>query len=158
MDGARPMASGKYDVFFFAEYDLYGPALEPKHQMHDRMCVTNKGTMTCLSYKTNDGARTKWNQYRDTRFTINADLRGRMTQDGWDSDSMKLGRWMWTKIGETDEITTVFVSAYRPCHSPDGAHMVWQQQVRYLKQHEDIRNPDVHALFIRDLSKFLGNF
>ena len=34
--------------------------------------------------------------------------------------------------------------------------MVWRQQARYFKENEDIRNQDVHALFIRDLCKFLG--
>ena len=61
----------------------------------------------------------------------------------------------WTRIGGKDGIATVFVSAYRLCHSPDGIHTVWRQQARYFKEHEDIRNPDVHPLFIRDLCKYL---
>ena len=113
MDGARTMAAGKYDVLLFAEHDLYGPTLEPKHQMDDWMCVTNKGTMTRLSYNTNDGPRTKWNQYGGTGFTINADMRARITQKGWGNDLTKLGRWTWTRIGGKDGIATVFVSAYR---------------------------------------------
>ena len=76
------MSVGKYDVLFFAEHDLYAPALEPKNQMHDRMCVMNKGTMTRLSYNTNDGAGTKWIQYGGTGFTLNADMRARVTKDG----------------------------------------------------------------------------
>ena len=90
MDGARAMTAGKYDVLLFAEHDLYGPALEPKHQMHDQMCVTNKGTMTRLSYNTNNGPRTEWNQYGDIGFIINTDMRTRMTQNGWGSDLTKL--------------------------------------------------------------------
>ena len=34
---------------------------------------------------------------------------------------------------------------------------MWSQQTRYFKDHEDIQAPDVHALFIRDLCKFLGD-
>ena len=68
----------------------------------------------------------------------------------------KLERWTWTRIGGTDNIATVFVSAYRPRYNPDGSHIVWRQQTRYFKENEDIRNQDVHALFIRDLYKFLG--
>ena len=60
-DGSLAMSTGKYGILFFAEHDMYGPALEPKHQIHDPMCVMNKGTMTRLSYNTNDGTRTKWN-------------------------------------------------------------------------------------------------
>ena len=60
------MSAVKYDLLLFAEHNLYGPALEPKHQMYDRMSVMNKGTITCLSYNTNDGAGTKWNQYGGT--------------------------------------------------------------------------------------------
>ena len=86
------MLAGTYDLFLFAEHDLYGPALEPKHQMHHRMCVINKGTMTHLSYNTNDGVGTKWNQYGGTEFTLNADMRARVTKDGWGSDPTKLGR------------------------------------------------------------------
>ena len=55
------MSAGKYDVLLFVEHNLYAPALEPKHQVHDRMCVMNKGTMTRSSYNTNDGVGTKWN-------------------------------------------------------------------------------------------------
>ena len=80
-----------------------------------------------------------------------------MTQNGWGSDPTKLERWTWTRIGGKDGIATVFLSAYRPCHSPDDLHTVWRQQARYFKEQEDIRNPDVHALFIRDLVKFLGD-
>ena len=92
MNGSLAMSAGKDDVLLFAEHDLYGPALEPKHQMHNYMCVINKGTMTRLSYNTNNGARTKWNKYGGTGFTLNADMRARMTKDGWESDPTKLGR------------------------------------------------------------------
>ena len=113
-------------------------SFEPKHQMHNNMCVMNKGTMTRLSYNTNNGAGTKWNQYGGTGFILNADMRARVTKDGWGSNPTKLRRWMWTRIGGKDEIATVFVSAYRPCHSPDGIHTVWRQQARYFKENADI--------------------
>ena len=58
VDGARAMAAKKYDVLLFAENDLFGPALEPRHQMHDKMCTMTRGTLTRLSYNTNDD---KWN-------------------------------------------------------------------------------------------------
>ena len=45
--------------------------------MHDRMCVMNKGTFTRLSYNTNDGTDTKWNQYGGTGITLNEDMRVR---------------------------------------------------------------------------------
>ena len=84
-------------------------------------------------------------------------MRARKTKDGVGGDPTKLGQWTWTKICGKGDITTVFVSAYRPCHNPDGLHTVWSQQARYFKEHEDIRDPDVQALFIRDLCKFLGD-
>ena len=110
MDGAQAMTAGKYDVLLFAKHNLYGPALEPKHQMHDRMCVMNKGTMTRLSCNTNDGAGTRWNQYGGTVFTINSDMRARVIQDGWGSDPTKLGRWTWTRIGESEEKMELLLS------------------------------------------------
>ena len=58
-ESSLALSAGKYDVLVFVEHDLYGLALDPKHQMHDRMCVMNKGTMTCLIYNTTDEARTK---------------------------------------------------------------------------------------------------
>ena len=60
------------------------------------------------------------------------------------------------RIGGKDGIATVFVSVYRPRYNPDGLHTVWSQQARYFKENEDIKVPDVHTLFIRDLCKFLG--
>ena len=80
-----------------------------------------------------------------------------MVQNGWGSNQTKLGRWSWTKIGRKDGITTVFVSAYRPCHSTKGLKTVWRQQARYFKREEDDENPDVQALFTCDLVKFLGD-
>ena len=155
-DGSLAMSAGKYNVLLYAEHGLYEPALEPQHQMHDRMCVMNKGTFTRLSYNTNDNDP-KWNQYGGTGITLNADMRARKEKDGVGSDPTKLGRWTWTKICGKGDITTVFVSAYRPCHNPDGLHTVWSQQARYFKDHEDIQDPDVQALFVRDLCKFLGD-
>ena len=80
-----------------------------------------------------------------------------MTKDKVGGDPTKLGRWTLTRIGGKDGITTVFVSAYSPCHNPDGLHTIWCQRARYFKEHEDILKLDVHALFIRDLCKFLGD-
>ena len=51
----------------------------------------------------------------------------------------------------------MFVSAYKPCHSPKGLKTVWRQQARYFKREEGIHNPDVHALFTQDLVRFLGD-
>ena len=76
-DGSLAMSAWKYDILLYAEHGLYTPALEPKHQMHDRMCVMNKGTFTRLSYNTNDGKDTKWNQYGGTGITLNKDMRAR---------------------------------------------------------------------------------
>ena len=157
LDGARAMAAGKYDVLLFAKHDLFGPALEPRHQMHGRMCTMNRGTLTRLNYNTNDGKGTNWRQYGGTGFTINENMRTRMVQNGWGSDPTKLGRWSRTKIGGKDGIATVFVSAYRPCQSTRGLQTVWRQQARYFRREEDEENPDVQALFTRDLVKFLGD-
>ena len=84
-------------------------------------------------------------------------MRVRKTKDGVGGDPTKLGRWTWTKICGKGDITTVFVSVYRLCHNPDGLHTVWSQQVRYFKDHKNIQEPDVQALFIRDLCNFLGD-
>ena len=151
------MSAGKYDVLLFAKHGLYSPVLELKQGMHNHMCMMNKGTFTCPSYNTNDGNETKWDQYDGTSITLNADMRSRMTKGGSSSDLTKLERWTWACIGGKDGIATVFVSAYRPCHNPDGLHTVWSQQACYFKEHGDSKVPDVHALFIKDLCKFLGD-
>ena len=69
----------------------------------------------------------------------------------------KLGRLTWACISGKDGIAMVFISAYPPCYNPDKLHTVWSQQARYFKENGDIKMPDVHALFIRDLCKFLGD-
>ena len=53
------MSAGKYDVLLYGEHGFYAPALEPKHQIHNRMCMMNKGIFTHLNYNTNDGKDTK---------------------------------------------------------------------------------------------------
>ena len=55
------MLAGKYNILLFTKHGLYSPALQPKHGMHDHMCMMNKETFTRLSYNTNDGKGTKWN-------------------------------------------------------------------------------------------------
>ena len=84
-------------------------------------------------------------------------MRSRMTKVGSGGDSTKLGRWTWVCIGGKNGIATVLVSVHRRCHNPDGLHTVWSQQARCFKENEDIKVPDVHAIFIRDLCKFLGD-
>ena len=54
-DGSLAMSAGKYNVLLYGEHSLYAPALEPKHQMHNRMYMMNKETFTRLSYNTKDG-------------------------------------------------------------------------------------------------------
>ena len=137
------MLAGRYDELLYGKHGLYAPRLEPKHQMHDSMCIMNKRTFTRLSYNTNDGKDTKWNQYGGTGITLNADMRARMIKDGVGGDPTKLGRWRWMRIGGKDGIATVFVSAYRPCCNQDRLHTVWSQQARYFKDNKDIRKPDV---------------
>ena len=56
------MSAGKYDALLFAKHGLCSPALEPKHGMHKRMCMTNKRTSIRLSYNTNNGKEIKWSQ------------------------------------------------------------------------------------------------
>ena len=132
-NGSLAISAGKYDILLYAEHGLYAPALEPKHQMHDHMCVMNKGTFTRFSYNTNNGTDTKWKQYGGTGITLNEDMRARKAKNGVNTNPTKLGRWTWTKICGKADITTVFVSAYRPCHNPDGMHTVWSQQACYFK-------------------------
>ena len=156
-DGSFAMSAGKYNVLLYVEHGLYSLALLPKDQIHDRMSMMNKGTFTRLSYNTNNGKDTKWNQYGGAGITLNADMKARMAKGGSSGDPPKLGRQTWASIGGKDDIATVFVSVYRLYHNPDCLHTVWSQQARYFKENEDIRKPDVHALFIRDLYKFLGD-
>ena len=127
-DGALAMEAGKFDVLLFAEHGLYPPALQPRNGWHDRMSTRNKGTYSRLSYNTNDGEGTKWNQYGGTGITLNANLKSRMTTSGSGDDPTKLGRRTWVRIGGKDGIATVFVSAYRPCKNTSGLYTVWSQQ------------------------------
>ena len=103
-DGFLAMSAGKYDVSLYGEHGLYVPALEPKHQIYDRMCMMNEGTFTQRSYNTNNGKDTKWNQYNGTGITLNAHMRSRMTKDGVGWDPKKVGRWTWTRIGGKDAL------------------------------------------------------
>ena len=62
-----------------------------------------------LSYNTNDGEDTPWNQFGGTGVTLTADMKSRMASRG--ADPTKLGQWTWVQIeGKTGE-STVFVSA-----------------------------------------------
>ena len=114
-DGSLAMSAGMYNILLFAEHGLYPPALEPQHQMHNHMCMMNKGTFTRLSYNANDGPDTLWNQYGGTGIALNKYMRARKAKDGVNEDPTKLGRWTWTKICGKNGLTSVFVSAYRPC-------------------------------------------
>ena len=54
------MSARKYNPLLFAQHGLYSPALEPKYGMYNRVCMMDKGTLTRLSYNTNNGEGTKW--------------------------------------------------------------------------------------------------
>lgn len=69
-----------------------------------------------------------------------------------DSGSDHLGRWAWIRIG-SEEISTVFISAYRPCLTK-GATTVYQQQKRALN--DNSCNP--RELFFQDLSEEIQAF
>ena len=56
------------------------------------MCMMNKGTFARLSYNTNNGKGTKWNQNISTGITLNVDMRSIMRNDGNNGDQTKLGR------------------------------------------------------------------
>ena len=73
------------------------------------MCMMNKGTLTCLSYNTNDGEGTKWNQYGGTGITLNVDMRARIIKGGSGGDPTKLRRWTWACIGDKYGIIIVFI-------------------------------------------------
>ena len=85
------MAGGKNDILFVIEHGLYPPNLDVKHGCHDRMCMAMKSSYSCLSYNTNDGADTPWNQYGGTGVTLTADMKSCMVAKG--VDPSKLGRW-----------------------------------------------------------------
>lgn len=85
------MAGGKYDVMPLDGHGLYPPnKVQLQEGWHDLMCMTSKGTYTCLSYNTNNCDNTIWNQYGGTGMTINVDMRSRMGSKG--ADPTKLGR------------------------------------------------------------------
>ena len=103
------------------------------------MCTTMKGSYTCLSYNTNNIEDTKWNQYGGTGFTLNANMRSRMTERGSGGHSTKLRRWNWVCIGGKDGVATIFVSVYQPYKSINGLKTVWNQQAQYFKHEEVIK-------------------
>ena len=149
------MAGEKYDVLLVAEHGLYQPNLDVKHGWHDRMCMTMKGSYSCLCYNTNEGEATPWSQCVGTGVTLTADMKSRIASRG--VDPTNLGHWTWVRIEGKAGESTVFVSAYRPCKSIKGISTVWNYHVRYYQDERRIKEPYVHALFIADLCKALGN-
>ena len=95
-DGAMAVSSGKYDVMLVAEHGLYPPKLESSDGWHDQRCMTMKGSYSRLSYNTNDGDSTAWNQYGGTSVTLTADMKSRMASKG--ADPTKVGRWTWVRM------------------------------------------------------------
>ena len=61
-----------------AEHSLYSPELESSDGWHDQMCMTMKGSYSRLSYNTNDGDSTAWNQYGGTGVTLTVDMKSCM--------------------------------------------------------------------------------
>ena len=89
-DGPMAMSGGKQDALLVAEHGLYPPELEPSEGWHDRMCMSMKGSFSCLSYNTNDNDTACWIQYGGTGVTITADMKSRMEDQ--DSDPTKIAR------------------------------------------------------------------
>ena len=52
----------------------------------------------------------------------------------------------------------LFLSQHTGCAKVSAIrYIVWNQQAQYLKHQEYIKVPDIHALFIRNLCKALGD-
>lgn len=126
------MNAGKYDVMLVAEQGLNLLKFQPQEGWHNCMCMSCKGTFTHLSYNTNNGDNSPWNQYGDIGITINSNMKSQITSKG--SDPTKLGRWMWVCIEGKAGEATVFVSAYSPCKNTKGISTVCKQQVRYFQR------------------------
>ena len=75
-----------------------------------------------------------------------------------DSDPTELGQWTWVRIKGKAGESTFFVLAYRPCKNTAGMDTVRNQHVRYYQDEREIKEPDVHALFLEDLCKTLSDF
>ena len=45
-------------------------------------------------------------------------------------DSQNLGRWLWLRIEGKDNVSTVFIPAYKPCKNTKGITSILNQQVR----------------------------
>ena len=114
-------------MMLVAEHGLYPPELELSEGCHDRMCMTMKGSYSRLSYNTNVGDSTTWNQYGGTGVILTADMKSRMASKG--ADPTKLGQWTWVRIEGKAGKSTVFVSAYRPCKNTTSMDTVWNQHV-----------------------------
>ena len=149
------MVGGKYGVLLVVEHGLYPPELDTSESWHDQICMSMKGSYSRLSYNTNDGDATPWNQYGGMGVTLAANVKSRMASKG--AGPTKLGRWTWVWIEGKVGKSTVFVSAYRPCKRKNGMDTVWNQHARYYQEERLIEEPDVHALFIADLCRALGN-
>ena len=125
--GSASIEAGSYDIILVAEHSLNPAKLDPQQGWHDRMCMSARGTYFKLSYNTNDGPDTPWNQYEGTGITVNTNLKSRMSDKR--SDPIGFGRWTWVRIEGKAGEATVFVSAYRPCKNTLWTLTVWNQQV-----------------------------
>ena len=84
--------------------------------------MSMKGSYSRLTYNTNDGDSTPWNQYEGTGVTLTTDMKSRMASKG--PYPTKLDQWTWVRIEGKAGESTVFVSVYCPCKNMKGMDIV----------------------------------
>ena len=66
------------------------------------------------------------------------------------SDPTSLSRWTWARFQGKGNTVIPTISAYRPTIN-HGPTTTWSQHCRYYQEHQKRQNPDVKAIFDKDL-------
>ena len=133
-------------VSLFAEHCLNERALDHPSLFSTRMSTANPSTFTYITNNTTESS--PWNQTGGTGFSIHHSILSHKILHG--ADPTGLGRWSFIRLKGKHNSTITFISAYRPCRSPNSLGSVWNQQIRYFHL-QGISNPDPCSIFDSDL-------
>ena len=127
------------DVMGLAEVNRDWSKISTNHGWRSRTRGWWEASKLVISYNRNDCNMTDSQPGGTILCSINK-LAHRARESGVDETG--LGRWGWTRYRGKRGITTVIISAYRPCKpSSAGMSTAYMQQQRFLDLKKDDRNP-----------------
>ncbi len=135
----RHIKEGEYDVVLMAEVGLYWPHVRVQDTWAERTLFDMPKSTSIFAYNREAPEKRGVRQFGGTGIVTTSEATARVKAKGRDLTNM--GRWTWVLLQGKEGHNTICVSAYRPVVNVARLGSVYQQQLRWLLEQNDKRDP-----------------